>query len=89
MLTLLLIIIAILMIIIEVVILYKLLSKKNSKIQETDTKTKPKRKHTYIARASFDNVLKGRNCYDKYKNKDGLYEPVIGKRGIELKKRGE
>lgn len=48
-----------------------------------------KRKHSNIGQANFNNILQGRNNYDKYKNKDGLYEPVTGKKGIELKEKGE
>lgn len=36
-----------------------------------------------IAPTNFSNVLNGR-AYDKYKNKDGLYEPVKPKGGIPL-----
>lgn len=36
-----------------------------------------------IAPTDFSNVLNGR-AYDKYKNKDGLYEPVKQKGGIPL-----
>lgn len=36
-----------------------------------------------IAPTDFSNVLNGR-AYDKYKNKDGLYEPVRPKGGIPL-----
>lgn len=36
-----------------------------------------------IAPTNFSDVLNGR-AYDKYKNKDGLYEPVRPKGGIPL-----
>lgn len=41
-----------------------------------------------IAPTNFSDVLNGR-AYDKYKNKDGLYEPVRPKGGIQLNKREE
>lgn len=57
--------------------------------QEEKTPTEFKRTHHSISRANFGSPLKGRSNYEKYKNENGLYEPVIGKRGIELKERKE
>lgn len=49
-----------------------------------------KREHAFVSKTNFGNILNGRtNVYAKYKNKDGLYEPVKTKNGIELKKREE
>lgn len=49
-------------------------------------KTKEKRVHSKVSSVNFDSVLSGRSSiYDKYKNKDGLYEPVTPKNGINLK----
>lgn len=46
---------------------------------------KPKRTHSQVSKTNFSNILNGRiNVYDKYKNKDGLYEPIKGKAGINL-----
>lgn len=67
----------------------------NSNIKELNKqasaqKTAEKRTHPVISKAKFDNVLSGRtNVYDKYKNKDGLYEPVKTANGIEIKRKGE
>ena len=50
---------------------------------------KVKREHSSISQAKFDNILQGRENYKKYKNQDGLYEPVKPKNGIEIKPRKE
>ena len=66
------------------IILYKL----NKKMKEQTIKSneyKVKRKHSSVLNANFGNILNGRTNYDKYKNKDGLYEPVKPKKGIPLK----
>lgn len=78
----------ILMIITEVIIIFKLLSINNPKNIEPFNTKQLKREHSDIAKVDFKNILNGR-AYDKYKNKDGLYEPVIGKKGIDLKNKGE
>lgn len=58
--------------------------------QASAQKTAEKRTHPVISKVKFDNVLYGRtNIYDKYKNKDGLYEPVKTANGIEIKRKGE
>lgn len=57
---------------------------------ETDKKEELKRTHPQISEVNFDNILTGRSdVYNKYKNKDGLYEPVRTKNGIEIKPRKE
>ena len=48
-----------------------------------------KRVHSSISQAKFDNVLQGRQSYQKYENRDGLYEPIKPKNGIEIKPRKE
>ena len=48
-----------------------------------------KRVHSSISQAKFDNVLQGRQSYKKYENRDGLYEPIKPKNGIEIKPRKE
>lgn len=53
------------------------------KEDEEQEKSNTKRVHSSVAQADFTNPLQGRG-YDKYKNKDGLYEPVTGKAGINL-----
>jgi len=48
------------------------------------------REHSQIAKSNFANILKSRtNAYAKYQNKDGLYEPITPKNGIELKDKRE
>ena len=65
------------------------LIKQNDKDNKTSLK-KIKRTHSTVSKAKFDNVLSGRtNVYDKFKNKDGLYEPVKTKAGIEIRPRKE
>lgn len=71
------------------VMLYKILDKlekEKANIERTDNKRKT---HPTIAKASYTSPLVGRSVagYDKYKNKDGLYEPVRPKNGIEIKKK--
>ena len=59
-------------------------------IKQTESK-KPKqfkREHSNISKTNFGSILNGRtDAYAKYKNSDGLYEPVRTKNGIEIKKR--
>lgn len=82
-------IIGLILIIIAIIVMIKLnKSIQELLIQSKETKKETNRKHPNISQAKFDNVLKGRtNIYDKYKNKDGLYEPVTSRNGIELKNR--
>lgn len=48
------------------------------------------REHSSISKSNFANILQGRtDAYQKYKNKDGLYEPVTPKNGIEIKDKRE
>ncbi len=49
-----------------------------------------KRKHPNNSKVNFASQLVGRkDIYSKYKNKDGLYEPQTGKKGIEIKIKNE
>lgn len=72
-----------------IVMLYKILDKlekEKANIKQTNSKRKS---HPSIAKASYVSPLAGRRnipAYDKYKNKDGLYEPVKPKSGVEIKK---
>lgn len=56
-----------------------------------ENKTKQfKREHTSISKTNFGSVLNGRtDVFAKYRNNDGLYEPVKTKNGIELRRREE
>lgn len=55
---------------------------------EDKNKKEVKRNHAPISQSNFSSILNGRtNVYAKYKNEDGLYEPVQGKRGINLNKK--
>ena len=48
------------------------------------------REHKAISKSNFSSILQGRtNAYAKYQNKDGLYEPIKPKAGIELKNKRE
>ncbi len=68
------------------VTVYKLSKKAETAVKEN----KEKRIHTPMSKIDFDNPLKGRQYnYEKFKNKDGLYEPVRTKNGIEIKPRKE
>ena len=77
------IIIVIIMMIVLDITINKLLKISNKPVNEN----KRKRIHTSISKVNFSNLLNGR--YDKFKNKDGLYEPISPKKGIELKERKE
>ena len=55
----------------------------NTENAEYNNKESKSRIRARIAPTDFSNVLNGR-AYDKYKNKDGLYEPVKQKGGIPL-----
>lgn len=55
----------------------------NAESIEHSNKESKARIRARIAPTDFSNVLNGR-AYDKYKNKDGLYEPVRPKGGIPL-----
>lgn len=70
--------------------LLKEVKKTNTENTEQTNKKAKTRVRAKIAPTNFSNVLNGR-AYDKYKNKDGLYEPVKQKGGISLqpKKREE
>ena len=76
------------MTIIILVFLYKL----ETKLENVNTKrTEYKRKtHPSIAKSNYNSILAGRKSipgYDKYKNKNGLYEPVTPRNGIRIKKK--
>ena len=61
--------------------------KMEKKQPETDIKTK--RIHNSIAKSDFENAFGGRKAYEIYQNQDGLYEPIMPSKGIELKKKEE
>ena len=77
------------LLIIAIIAMIRLKASIDNSNKEVDKPREFKRTHSNIGQANFNNILQGRNNYDKYKNKDGLYEPVTGKRGIELKEKGE
>ncbi len=85
-----LIMILIIITIINVVCLVEINNKIQKLIQTPNNNDKKvKREHSSISQAKFDNILQGRENYKKYKNQDGLYEPVKPKNGIEIKPRKE
>jgi len=56
--------------------------------QKQEIKTEEKkvtRKHRTIAHSNYENAFGGRKAYEKYKNNDGLYEPITPSKGISLK----
>lgn len=57
--------------------------------QEENEEAKRKRKHLSVGQSDFDNAFGGRKAYSMFKNQNGLYEPVIPSRGIEIKKKEE
>ena len=61
----------------------KQISQRNTENAEYNNKESKSRIRARISPTDFSNVLNGR-AYDKYKNKDGLYEPVKQKGGIPL-----
>lgn len=63
--------------------LLKEIKQTNTENIEHSSKENKSRIRARIAPTDFSNVLNGR-AYDKYKNKDGLYEPVRPKGGIPL-----
>ena len=52
--------------------------------QEQMKVAKSTRRHTSVKTSNYNNSYNTRG-YDKYKNKDGLYEPQKPHQGIELK----
>lgn len=52
-------------------------------------KTKTKRQHPKIEKSNYDNAYGGRKAYEKYQNKEGLYEPVTPSKGLKIKKKEE
>lgn len=58
------------------------------KKQQPEAEVK-KRIHGNIGKSDYDNAFGGRKAYEIYKNQDGLYEPVMPSKGIELKKKEE
>lgn len=50
---------------------------------------KQNRQHTGIKKSNYNNSFGGRKAYDIYKNKDGLYEPVMPSRGMKIEKKEE
>ena len=70
--------------------LYKIFATLNT-INSKDSKEKANNKkniriHPGISQSNYDNSFGGRKAYEKYQNKDGLYEPVRPSKGINLKK---
>lgn len=67
-----------------IIYVFKQLKKQN----EQSSATKNKRIHTKIKTSNYNNSF-GNRAYDKYKNRDGLYEPQKPHPGIELKTQKE
>lgn len=58
------------------------------KEQEQMKAAKATRRHTSVKTSNYNNSYNTRG-YDRYKNKDGLYEPQKPHQGIELKAKKE
>lgn len=72
-----------------IAMLYKILDKLEKEKANIE-RTQKRKTHPSIAKSNYTSVLTGRKSmpeYEKYKNKDGLYEPIKPKNGIEIKKR--
>ncbi len=73
-----------------IAMLWKILDKLDKKPQQPETAKIQRKTHPSVGKVSYTSPLAGRrntSAYDKYKNKDGLYEPVMPKNGIEIKKK--
>lgn len=73
-----------------IIMLYKILDKLEKEKANTRRTDSKRKSHPSIAKASYTSPLAGRRSipgYDKYKNKDGLYEPVKPQNGVEIKKK--
>ena len=63
--------------------------KRFEKIEQEQMKVaKATRRHTSVKTSNYNNSYNTRG-YDRYKNKDGLYEPQKPHQGIELKAKKE
>lgn len=63
-------------------LILKIVADKNETVDKDIVK---KRRNGKIARVDFNNMMSGRkDPYDYLKNNRGLYEPVTGKKGIDL-----
>ena len=70
---------------INIYYLYLILKIVADKNETVDKEIVKKRRSGKIARVDFNNVMSGRrDPYDYLKNNRGLYEPVTGKKGIDL-----
>lgn len=70
---------------INIYYLYLILKIVADKNETVDKEIVRKRRSGKIARVDFNNVMSGRrDPYDYLKNNRGLYEPVTGKKGIDL-----
>lgn len=73
-------------------LLYKILDKleKNEPEKPIIENAFKKKKHPTLGQSNYKSTLTGRKntyAYDKYKNKEGLYEPVNPHNGIQIKKK--
>lgn len=73
-----------------IAMLWKILGKLDKPFQEPTQNKIQRKTHPSVGKVSYASPLAGRrntSAYDKYKNKDGLYEPVMPKNGVEIKKK--
>lgn len=77
--------------IIMITLLWRILDKleNQEKMQETVQNKIQRKLHPSVGKISYSSLLAGRQsilAYDKYKNNEGLYEPVRPNNGIPIKK---
>lgn len=73
-----------------IILLYKILDVLEKQRKEPFQKQRNSRKHPSIGKTSYTSPLRTRtNVYDKYKNKEGLYEPIHPLMGVKIEKREE
>ena len=71
--------------IINICLMITILSKNDEEEKETSKVDISKRRSGNIAKVNFSNIMSGRNPYEYLQNNKGLYEPVKGTKGINLK----
>ena len=80
--------------IIMITLLWRILDKleDQEKMQETAQNKIQRKFHPSVGKINYSSPLVGRQsilAYDKYKNNEGLYEPVMPNNGIPIQKKEE
>lgn len=74
--------------IVTIALLWKIFKSTKELNKQNIKESKIQRTHPTIQK-SYDNAFGGAKAYELYKNKNGLYEPIIPSKGIKLKKKEE